>query len=171
MGMFDTVYVSSDVAAAWKLLCRTCGRPPEAQYQWQTKSLDPGLQSYLLRYDQSGVIRLYLLDHPSDRRFWRPWTEREIEESRRMWAEGSGIFTPKKADEGCFLPDAYLPQNRRQRFMGELPHQWVEIHGGCGCGEFAEYWIKFSDGIAVECRTKQPALGLDFFDDASEFDI
>ena len=55
--------------------------------------------------------------------------------------------------------------------MGELPHQWVEIYHSCECGEFIEYWIKFSDGIAVECRVKQPALGQDFFENATEFDL
>jgi hypothetical protein len=28
MGLFDTVYISSDVAASWQLHCRTCGRTP-----------------------------------------------------------------------------------------------------------------------------------------------
>jgi hypothetical protein len=173
MGLFDTIYVSSDVAAVWKLLCRACRRPPEADYQWQTKSLDPCLHSYLLRHDESGVIRLYLLDRPSDRRFWRPWTEREIEESQRLSAESDDVFAflRKNAGEGCFLPDAYLPQNRRQRFMGELPHQWVEIHGACGCGEFAEYWIKFCDGIAIELRAKPPTLEPEFFENAGDLEL
>jgi hypothetical protein len=28
MGMYDTVYMSSDVAAAWRLRCPKCGLPP-----------------------------------------------------------------------------------------------------------------------------------------------
>jgi hypothetical protein len=141
MGMYDTVYVSSDVAAAWRLQCRACGR------------------------------RLYLLDRPSDRRFWHAWTNEEIEESERMSAETDGVFAlgEKKRGEGCFLPEAYLPEQRRQRFMGELPHQWVELYGGCECGEFIERWIKFTDGVATDCRSERPALASQFFDEARDW--
>ena len=113
---------------------------------------------------------LYLLDRPSDRRFWRPWTQQEIEESERDAAARNDrfAFSRKKSGEGCFLPDAYLPQHRRHRFMGELPHQWLEIYGTCDCGELVEYWIKFCDGIATECRSESPTLGPGFFDDAVE---
>jgi hypothetical protein len=55
---------------------------------------------------------------------------------------------PISAGEGCFLPEAYLPENRRQRFMGELPHQWVEIHEGCECGAWVEHWIKSATASA-----------------------
>jgi hypothetical protein len=129
------------------------------------------MYSYFLRYDDEGSIRLYLLDRPSDGRFWRPWTEQEIQEGERMAAEGKGVLTLwlRKPREGCFLPEAYLRQNRRQRFMGELPHQWVEIYRGCECGEFVEYWIKFCDGIAVEARPVPPQLERGFFDDAGDW--
>ncbi len=168
MGLFDTVYISSDVAAAWQLHCRACGCPPGADLEWQTKSLDPCMYSYFLRHDESGAIRLYLLDRPSDRRFWRPWTEQEIKESKRMAAARGGTFTlwKKEAGEGCFLPEAFLPQHRRHRFMGELPHQWVEIYSSCDCGTAAEYWIKFCDGVATEYRSEPPTLGPGFFDEA-----
>jgi len=171
--MYDTVYVSSDVAASWSMRCAKCHRAPKPDVQWQTKAFDPCMHSYFLRYDEGGAIRLYLLDRPSARRFWRAFTAEEIAESERIAAERGGLFTAwkKKPGDGYFLPEAFLPEHRRQRFMGELPHQWVEIYRSCECSEFAEHWIKFSDGIAVECRTKQPALGPDFFDDASEFDI
>jgi hypothetical protein len=55
--------------------------------------------------------------------------------------------------------------------MGELPHQWVEIYGQCECGELAEYWIKFCDGVANELRSERPKLGPGFFDDADGFDL
>jgi hypothetical protein len=42
------------------------------------------------------------------------------------------------------------------RFMGELPHHWVGIHNRCQCGEWAEHWIKFTDGIATEVRSEPP---------------
>lgn len=155
--MFDTVYLSSGVVSAWRLQCRACGRLPDAATEWQTKSLHPCMYSYYVRHDESGAIRLYLLDRPSDRRFWRPWTEEEIAESERM-AQRSDLFAlwRKKPGEGCFLPEADLPENRRQRFMGELPHQWVEIYARCACGDSMERWIKFCDGIATEIRSQPP---------------
>ena len=173
MGLYDTVYVSGDIAAAWSLHCAKCDRTSKPDVQWQTKAFDPCMNSYFLRHDESGAIRLYLLDRPSDRRLWRAFTAEEIAESERIATERTGLFAPwkKKPGEGYFLPEAFLPQHRRQRFMGELPHQWVEIYHSCECGEFMEYWIKFSDGIAVERRMKQPALGQDFFEDACEFDL
>ena len=173
MGMYDTVYVSSDVAAAWNLRCSKCRRAPKPDGQWQTKAFDPCMHSYFLRYDEAGAIRLYLLDRPSARRFWRAFTEEEIAESERVAAEGRGLCAAwkKKRGDGYFLPEAFLPEHRRQRFMGELPHQWVEIYDSCECSGFIEYWIKFCDGIAVERGTKQPTLGQGFFDDASEFGL
>jgi hypothetical protein len=78
MGLFDTVYIQSDVAAAWNLRCHACGQVA-ANLEWQTKSLDPTMSDYFVRYDNFGSVRLYLLDRPSDRRFWREWTEQEIE--------------------------------------------------------------------------------------------
>lgn len=171
MGLSDTVYVSAEVLAAWTLACRECGRAPHADATWLTKSLDPCMNDYYLRHDQDGAIRLYLLDNPTDRRLWRRWTEEEIAESDRSAERGGlGALFRKKAGEGCFLPEAYLPENRRQRFMGELPHQWVEIHRSCECRTWAEHWIKFSDGIGAELRSEPPRHEPGFFDGAGGLD-
>jgi hypothetical protein len=172
MGLFDIVYVSGDVTAAFELRCAQCGQALPPDHGWQTKSLDPCMFSYVLRHDEAGVVRLFLLDRPSDRRFWRAWTEDEIAESEREARRG-GLFplVVKRRGDGHFLPEAFLPRNRRQRFMGELPHQWVEIYACCACGALVERWIKFSDGIAVECRTAPPRYEPGFFDDAGEFGL
>ena len=160
MGMSDTVHVSREVLAAFAFGCRACGRVPEPEAEWQTKSLQRCMDSYFLRHDDTGTVRLYLLDRPSDRRFWRPWTEEEIADSERDAGRGA-LFAllRKKSGEGCFLPEAYRPENRRQRFMGELPHQWVEIHARCTCGEYVERNVKFSDGVAVEVRSERHEPG------------
>jgi hypothetical protein len=169
--MYDTVYLSSDVTAAWNLHCVKCHRTPKPDVQWQTKAFEACMDSYFLRYDEGGAIRLYLLDRPSGLRFWRAFTAEEIAESERVAAERGELFAAwkKERGDGYFLAEAFLPEHRRQRFMGELPHQWVDIYDSCECGEFVRYWIKFSDGIAVACTTKQPALERGFFDNASEF--
>jgi hypothetical protein len=54
------------------------------------------MHSYFLRYDEGAAIRLYLLDRPSDRRFWRAFTEEEIAESERLAAERGGLFAAWK---------------------------------------------------------------------------
>jgi hypothetical protein len=169
MGLFDTVYINTDVLARWRLHCSACGKPASTDLEWQTKSLNPCMHSYFLRYDESRAIRLYLLDRPSDRRFWRAWTDEEIEESKREAQRGGFLaLWRKEPGEGRYLPEAYLPQNRRQRFMGELPHQWVKIYGSCACEESLDYWIKFSDGVAAEFRSEEPTPGAGFFDDAGD---
>ena len=172
MGLIDTVYVSEEVAAEFELRCAQCGQTPSANHAWQTKSLDPCMFSYVLRRDEAGAVRLYLLDRPSDRRFWHAWTDEEIAESEAHARRGglAALFV-KRQGEGHFLPEAFLPGNRRHRLMGELPHQWVEIYGASACGALIERWIKFCDGVAVECRTAQPRHEPDFFDNAGEFGL
>ena len=150
MGLIDTVYVSEEVSARFQLRCTRCGQTPPANHEWQTKSLDPCMFSYVLRHDDAGAVRLYLLDRPSDRLYWRAWTDEEILESEtRAGRGGLATLFVKRRGEGRFLPDAFLPGNRRQRFMGELPHQWVEIYASCTCRCLIECWVKFCDGIAV----------------------
>jgi len=157
MGLYDTVHVSEDAASALGLTCSQCGKVPSCDESWQTKSLDAAMIDYVLRHDEGKVIRLFQMDVPQGRKYWRPWTAEEIAESNPE-AQKGGRFTlwPKREGEGTYLPEAYLPENRRQRFMGELPHQWVEIYCSCSCGEFVEGWIKFCDGVAVEARNKPP---------------
>lgn len=170
MGLIDTAYVSEDVAAGFELRCAQCGQAPPTDYGWQTKSLDPCMFSYVLRHDEARAVRLYLLDRPSDRRFWRAWTDEEIAESETQSRRGGlAALLMKRRGDGYFLPEAFLPGNRRQRFMGELPHQWIEIYASCGCGSSIERWIKFCDGIAVEYRTAPPRHASGFFDDAGDF--
>ena len=166
MGLPDTVYLSEDVADAFDLKCPRCGNAPAGD--WQTKSLDPALLDYFLRRDDNGAFRLYLLDRPSDRRFWREWTEEEIAESEEAARKTeSPLFPPKKRGEGHFLREAYLPENRRQRFMGEVPHQWVELYASCECGEFVVRWLKFSDGVLEEVRHESPDPGPELYEGAA----
>ena len=171
MGMFDSVYVSREVLTDFPFACRGCGRVPEPETDWQTKSLESCMNSYFLRHDERGAVRLYLLDRPSDRRFWRPWTAEEVAASEHDASRG-GLFAlwPKKSGEGCFLAEAHRPENRRQRFMGELPHQWVEISARCSCGEYVERHVKFSDGITVEVRSEPPRHEPGLFDDSGGLD-
>lgn len=156
MGMFDTVQMSADVLGDWSVCCRSCGTLVSGQAQWQTKSLEPCMADYYLRHAEGGV-RLFRLDAPA-KRYWRPWTDEEIEESRRLADERGGIFAVfvKQEGDGTYLPEAYLPKHRRQRAMGELPHQWVQLYASCRCGAWVEQWLKFTDGVVDERRDRSP---------------
>src|SRR5512145_2195733 len=92
MGLFDSIHISREVLAAHAFECEACGEVPEPETEWQTKSLSRLMANYYLRHDGEGAVRLYLLDRPSDRRYWRPWTEEEIAESESD-AQRGGIFT------------------------------------------------------------------------------
>lgn len=157
MGLFDTVHVSADAVAALGLNCAHCGQVPSHEESWQTKSLDAAMNDYVLRHDEGKVIRLFQMDEPQGRKHWRPWTAEEIAENNQA-AQRGRLFTlrPKREGEGTYLPEAYLPENRRQRFMGELPHQWVELYCSCSCGALIESRIKFCDGAAGESRNSPP---------------
>ena len=171
MGLFDTVYVCGDIAATWDLHCGSCGVASPAESAWQTKSLDPCMYNYYLRHAERGEIRLFLLDRPHEKRFWRAWTPDEILESESLASERAGLFVHqiKRPGEGTFLPEAFLPHNRGQRAMGELPHQWVEICRTCSCGASIERWIKFCDGVALENRQERPQHAPGFFDHSGGF--
>lgn len=134
MGLFDTVRISADVASQWKLRCDECKEALGPDLSWQTKSLNPAMMNYYLRHGE-GSIRLYRLDPPTN-------------------------IAGRENEEGV-LPAAYEPSDRRQRFMGELPHQWLHIYSTCACGKFVDRWLKFTDGLAVEIREQSP--------DATEF--
>jgi hypothetical protein len=54
--------------------------------------------------------------------------------------------------------------------MGELPHQWVDIHRSCGCGAAVEQCVKFSDGVAVDFRVEPPRHEPGFVDEAGQWD-
>ena len=171
MGMSDAVHVSREVLAAFAFGCRACGRVPEPEAEWQTKSLQRCMDSYFLRHDDTGTVRLYLLDRPSDRRFWRPWTEEEIADSERDAGAASVALLRKKSGEGCFLPEAYRPENRRQRFMGERRTSGWRSTLAARAGSTSSATCKFSDGVAVEVRSEPPRHEPGFFDDSGGLDL
>jgi hypothetical protein len=106
-----------------------------------------------------------LLDRPSAPAFGESSPRKKLRKASDCEQNTEDCSLPGKRSPATVI--SCLKHYRRQGFMGELPHQWVEIYHSCECGEFMKYWIKFSDGIAVECRTKQPGLGRDFFADES----
>ena len=157
MGMFDTVFVSREVLSGLPFDCPACGRVPGPDAEWQTKSLNAAMDSYVLRHDDGGAIRLYLLDRPSDRRLWRRWTEEEIAASERDAARG-GLFAlwRKKPGEGCFLPEAICREpapalhGRAAAPVGGDPRP-LRLR------EYVERHVKFSDGVPSRCAPSRRA--------------
>lgn len=179
MGMFDHVYIEPNVIEQHDIKCICCGKLALG-LEWQTKDVDyPSMDSYYLARDKEWNLRLYKLDEPSDKRFWHEYTDEEIEknnkenEGRKLFKD---LFNRKKGD-GYWKEEAFLPKHRRQRSMGELPHQYVRVYTHCRCcdenyrtdeGFIAipggtDYWkkhsidlnIKFTDGVAVSIERKE----------------
>jgi hypothetical protein len=153
MGLYDTVYVCQEVLDKYNVKCLKCAGSFDAHREFQTKDFECGLDSYYLRLIEGShgyVTKLYKLDPPENPRFWYTYTDQEVEEfnkahendDRKFWA----VLKRQKLG-GYWLPEAYWPENRRQRDMGELPHQWVEIYTSCpSCQTLVELSIKFTDG-------------------------
>ena len=73
-------------------------------------------------------------------------------------------------EKGASYPRPICPRTGASASWAELPHQWVEIHARCACGEYVERHVKFSDGVAVEVRPEPPRHEPGFFDDSGGFD-
>jgi hypothetical protein len=152
MGMFDTVYLAPSVAQALDLKCKACGKLFESA---QTKSLECNLEDYYL-VDVEGATRLRKLDEPSDKRFWHEYTDEEIQQRN----SSKLCFEKVSKGDGHYTEEANLPENRRARDMGELPHGYVELHTYCRCDDekdtglatWEERTLKFTDGVMVSWK-------------------
>lgn len=163
MGLYDTLYINKNILEKYEIRCKTCGKYPKEDFQ--TKDLECCMYYYYLRYEDENnplVARLYKLDPPSDKRFWHEWTDKEIEEYNNIPNETNRfkfLFKREKGG-GHWLDEAFLPQNRRQRSMGELPHQYIETYSHCSTCKDKNDWtvgwveisIKFTDGIVEDIR-------------------
>lgn len=117
------------------------------------------MDSYYLRSDTQGDVRLYKLGDPS-KRYWRPYTEAEQEEMRVRHRGGLGEhLVDHWIERGHFEDAAFLPENREQYSMGDLPHQWVNLYTQCRacfgggdheCNGWVEFDLKFTDGVVRE---------------------
>lgn len=160
MGLFDTIHTDASVV----IHC-DCGARLE---EFQTKSLDSAMENYVLKsvIGADGIYeptRLYLLDEP-DEKYWVLYTDEEMAEYDRRIADAEGegknafgTFFAKIAKErgGAFAAEAFLPENRRHRSMGELPHQHVRMYTPCtDCDRWVDVDMKFTDGVVKAMHVK-----------------
>lgn len=161
MGMFDTVIVDKSLAKEINLECKKCNTLLD---DFQTKSLHNAMEDYFLTKEGEN-IKLKYLDSPSEKAFWHEYTEDEIEEYNKdmLNSRFASLFTRKKGD-GYFTKEAFLPKNRKQRDMGEMPHQWVEVYTSCPhCSTHNEYvglevHLKFTDGVLKEHKVEHKSF-------------
>lgn len=158
MGMFDNVYVDSRILKDLDISCPECKEFPKNSLQ--TKDFNNLMEDYYLAYDENKAIRLFKLDEPHDKRFWHTYTKEEIEKMRQEEKDlnqKNKIFLKSLHDMyiesgGHWTHEAYLPENRRKRDMGELPHQICNFYDICSCkgkNNWIEVEVKFTDGVAV----------------------
>lgn len=144
MGLFDTILISDEIEKSFKKQFKKFPK----KIDWQTKDLSNFMDHYILKKDDKDNIRLYLMDTPSiedavSKKFWVLYTQEEIDASK-------GKFFKIKPGDGYFKEEAFDPINRKHRFMGDMPHQIINIYS-CGGNDF---WmdLKFTDGMLVAVR-------------------
>jgi len=143
MGMYDTIFIDKKILKANMMVCPKCGAIPVS---FQTKDLNNLMDCYYLKLVDGSTMRLFKLDDPTDKKFWHHFTPEEKEENKK---NKSAWFADLYAHDGYWEDEAWLPENRHQRDMGELPHQWLTVFDLCkhsGVYVEIEYRIKFTDG-------------------------
>jgi len=155
MGMFDEIIVSEDVLKEQNIKCPECGKILPSKFQ--TKCLDSTMDEYVLkRADNLNVVKLYSLG-PPDEKYWKEYTSEEIESINGEYSNSAwSNFFQKKPGDGYYLPEAYFPENRRHRDMGELPHMILKMYTSCECKQFVHVNLKFTDGIVLDIKTVIP---------------
>lgn len=156
MGMFDTIKVSSELAKVLQLNCSSCGKQLT---DLQTKDFSCNMDDYHLKLDESDCLRLYKLDRPDKAVWWRDYNDEELAESKAK-AEKLGWGLPPVTGE--WLPGAWLPENRKNRFMGEWPHGTIDAYDWCeDCKELTTFDLTFVDGVCTSIVDWENRVGSD----------
>jgi hypothetical protein len=147
--MFDTILINKRIRENYKdfFTCPKCSSALSDNFQ--THDLYDSMDTYYLTYDEMSNIILVELGKPSIEHV-QYYTDEEIKKNNENMSHA--IFELKKGDF-FYLPEAYLPENRKQLSMGNLPHQYIEICDICdGCKHFVNLELKFTDGILTGLR-------------------
>ena len=163
--LYDTIYIDDKIIENHRLKCDACNHPLFG-VDWQTKNLGSFMDIYYLTYDKSHVKCLKKLDEPTDKKFWHEYTDEEIEK-RNKESKASAFLKElwkKKKGDGYWTEEAFKPENRNQRDMGELPHQHIELYTHCpNCTNQQTYRgitikCKFTDGVVKEFEVEQESI-------------
>jgi hypothetical protein len=164
MGLYDDVIVDEKILKEFGIACPSCGEI-DHMTRYQTKDFYCELETYYLTRKTAGDIKLYKLDPPSDKRFFREYTDEEIEKwNTNASTSPRALFWPRKRKkgDGQWLDEAYLPENRTQRDMGVegWPHQICRFYAICTACDaivnearfsvnnaWVEMEVKFTDGV------------------------
>jgi hypothetical protein len=143
--MFNTIHIDKEIIKNnTQLFTCDCGTLMDKEYQ--THDLQCAMNSYYMTYDEMDNIILKLLGKPFDQ-FIKKYTPEQIIKINQMASHE--IFMVDENSSYCD-EEAYLPQNRHQQFMGQLPHCYIEICDICPkCKELFEIEIKWTDGVAI----------------------
>ena len=167
MGLYDTIHIHSKVFENYKDIfsCPKCSKFDGGNYQ--TKDFDSAMNDYYLCYDENNNLKIYGLDPPEKENHFVPYSPEELGEFEKVKNDKSDsnklsvVFAEIRMIEGGYWKDeAFLPENRKKRNMGEYPHQWINFYTCCSttpkrsCDGFIEIEVKFTDGICVLIRQK-----------------
>lgn len=158
MGMFDEIYVDPKVLTNFNIKCPDCGATPFNQL-FQTKDLENLMEQYYLKLIDNGT-KLFYLDKPDDKsdpELWHILTDEEIKEHNKKYKDMIDRFGWYKIEkgEGKWTEKAWWPSKRKQRDMGELPHQHLEMYVSCKCHTFILVECKFTDGYLITAKTSK----------------
>jgi len=165
MGMFDTIYIDDEIVNKLNESFKDDSLP--VGVDWQTKDLDSCMRAYFLKKDNN-TCKLFRLEEPDEKDplcapFWTEYTNEENEAHNSK--EDKFLWLRRQKGDGIFSSDAYLPRNRRQRNMGELPHQIISVYNSFTEEDDSGYelkekrtWIefdlKFTDGVLVGVKRR-----------------
>lgn len=162
MGLYDAIDVLDVRGGADTIRC-SCGLEVAS---YQTKSLDSTMERYLLTGnadDWSADPRLYLLE--LDESLWHEFTPEEIVGKNIERAQRRSEFPDSawlhhlhpelEKGDGEYPKDAHDAANMKKRYMGDWPHQYVEMHTSCpDCRRWISVDLKFTDGRLVQQTVK-----------------
>jgi hypothetical protein len=152
MGLYDSIYIEASIIEKLNTFFTDDVLPFD--HDWQTKCLYNDMSGYFLKTAESGIKLFYIipLDPKDDycKKWWHEYTDQEIEEINKN-GKGKFLFLEKEKGDGYFHEDAFKPDNRKLKDMGELPHQFVTIYTSAptdlGTREkWFELDIKFTNG-------------------------
>mgnify|MGYP001578377401 CR=1 FL=1 len=150
MGLYDTIYVEDGILNKYNIKC-SCEE--KLHNSFQTKDLNSCLEDYYLRHNCL-EIKLFKLDKP-DEKYWHEYTDEEIKEHNQELNKNSlKIFFLQKGD-GYLTEDGWKVENRFQRDMGALPHQWLKMYDSClVCKKWIDVMIKFTNGVVEDFKVE-----------------
>lgn len=163
MGLFDEIYISSDIADSWQLNCPKCAEPLSSPYQSKDINGWASMDVFFLELSPRGVICLKGGDYRPE--LYKVLSSKEAEDlnkERDEWDKEWKTWFSHRYQEGeLFIEQEDMkPENLIRHSMGELPHCHTSMCTSCTkCHGLVDLHIKFTDGVGVLTKIEYEPLG------------